>query len=593
VPHRTRPLATDGRSTTAGRLRRFGGTLVLATVLTAGCEPATRMDDAGSPDVSTSDVPVDDTGTDTPPPRCAIELDADGDGLADGFEGGPSRDADRDGLADYLDDDADGDGATDRLEAASATGCDARDLDGDRRPDHLDADADGDGLSDREERDVLGTDPLSADTDGDGDDDGVEHAFEHADPLDARYRLRADDAWLHLPHGVAVQHREMALAISPRRIDVIVLVDATASMAEAARAISTGAPAIVDALFDRGPDVAVAIAGFTGFGGLCDGPVCVDGPAGELPFQLYAAASTDRGQVIAGAEMILSDALGGPWVSHTEALYQALESRGLPPWLASAACAIGPDRLPRLGHACRRLGTLPIVVVVTDAASRNGPLTEGVMDASYIPSDFAPDPPPHSHDETLAATRRAGARVVGLVADVPGCGTSGTAVAADAQLAAWARATGGLDRAGDPVALSIACDGRDVGARLIEATSAVIAGTPMKVTLRLIDGAEGEETPTIDATTLVRRLDAARLLPVGEPVVECPRFERCGGAVFEGVRIGDGIVVGLELANRTLRDADHLQWARLGMSATGDGAVALGDRSLTVIVPTASDPAIH
>lgn len=545
------------------------------------------------------DVPVIDAGApDAPPPdapttRCPDPTDSDGDGLFDQLEGGPSRDADGDGLPDYLDDDADDDGVTDGLEAASLTGCDARDLDGDLWPDHLDADADGDGLSDREEREALGTDPSLADSDGDGHDDGVESAFAHADPLDARYGLRAADAWVRLPHGVAVQHREVALTVTPRRIDVIVLVDGTTSMADVTRAIASNAPALVDAIFDRGPDVAVALASFAGFGGLCSGTTCVDGPMGELPFRLHAAASTDRGQVIAGAEMLLGDALGGSWTSHAEALFLALDGRALMPWASSAACTVGPDRLPRLGHVCRRLGTLPVVAIVTDNGSRNGPLTDGVVDATYRASDFAPGPAPHRYDETLDAAHRAAARVVGLVADSPGCGTGGTAVSAEQQLVDWARATGGLDREGAPIVLPISCDGGDVGARLLEATSAVLSGTTMKVTLRVVDGPEGESTPPIDAAALVRRVDALRLEPEGDPVIDCPAFEHCGGAVFEGVRIGDRAVVRLELANRTLRDADHLQWTRVGVSATGDGAVALGDRWLTVIVPTASDPSIH
>jgi hypothetical protein len=92
------------------------------------------------------------------------QVDSDGDGLLDGFEG--DGDADGDGIPNYLDHDSDGDGIPDAVEGAG-------DLDFDNIPNFLDLDSDGDGISDADEI-AAGLDPYNIDSDGDTMPDGWE-----------------------------------------------------------------------------------------------------------------------------------------------------------------------------------------------------------------------------------------------------------------------------------------------------------------------------------------------------------------------------------------------------------------------------------
>lgn len=99
--------------------------------------------------------------------------DADGDGIADRFEGREeNRDTDGDGVPDYLDDDSDADGISDAQEAGDDdAGTPPYDSDGDGIYDFIDTDSDNNGILDASE--------VAGDADGDGalnssdlDDDG-------------------------------------------------------------------------------------------------------------------------------------------------------------------------------------------------------------------------------------------------------------------------------------------------------------------------------------------------------------------------------------------------------------------------------------
>jgi cysteine-rich repeat protein len=139
------------------------------------------IDDAFDPDQGgVAPTPRDDDGDDRPG---YIDLDSDGDGLADDREcADPTRcgDTDGDGSADHLDLDADDDGIVDAIEGFDA------DADGVADVTAEGADADGDGLDDAFDPRVVipdfdtdgGRDPY----DGDDDGDGVATIFECVDP---------------------------------------------------------------------------------------------------------------------------------------------------------------------------------------------------------------------------------------------------------------------------------------------------------------------------------------------------------------------------------------------------------------------------
>ncbi|CAM3893039.1 invasin domain 3-containing protein [Aquirufa aurantiipilula] len=103
--------------------------------------------------------------------------DVNGNGLADFLEGNPAPvpDTDKDGLPDYIDLDSDGDGIADKIELTN-------DPDKDGRPNYRDKDSDGDWLGDSDERDTDNDgDRIPNYLDDDSDGDGIPDAWEGKD----------------------------------------------------------------------------------------------------------------------------------------------------------------------------------------------------------------------------------------------------------------------------------------------------------------------------------------------------------------------------------------------------------------------------
>ncbi|WP_459471052.1 invasin domain 3-containing protein [Aquirufa beregesia] len=103
--------------------------------------------------------------------------DVNGNGLADFLEGNPAPvpDTDKDGTPDYIDLDSDGDGVADKIELTN-------DPDKDGRPNYRDKDSDGDWLGDSDERDTDNDgDRIANYLDDDSDGDGIPDAWEGKD----------------------------------------------------------------------------------------------------------------------------------------------------------------------------------------------------------------------------------------------------------------------------------------------------------------------------------------------------------------------------------------------------------------------------
>ncbi|AWL09160.1 Non-specific serine/threonine protein kinase [Aquirufa nivalisilvae] len=103
--------------------------------------------------------------------------DVNGNGLADFLEGNPAPvpDTDKDGTPDYIDLDSDGDGIADKIELTN-------DPDKDGKPNYRDKDSDGDWLGDSDERDTDNDgDRIPNYLDADSDGDGIPDAWEGKD----------------------------------------------------------------------------------------------------------------------------------------------------------------------------------------------------------------------------------------------------------------------------------------------------------------------------------------------------------------------------------------------------------------------------
>jgi hypothetical protein len=563
----------------APRALRLSLALALGAACTTG-NPRPERDGGPGPHDGTSDR------------RCETTTDSDGDGLYDEFEG--TEDWDRDGAGNHLDTDSDGDGIPDADESGGLGGCAARNADDDAIPDFLDNDSDNDGLSDREEHERYFTDPRSDDTDGDGFIDVAEVATGH-DPRDASDRISEEDFYLVLPYEGPAQTRELRFGTTVRRADVFFMMDRTGSMRDEVNALKRSLDRIVVEMTMRIRDIGVGFGGFAGFGGPAGGPaMCVlgictyaDGPEGDTPFHLYGVITTDVAQMRADLAMMQADQGGATWASSNEALYQAATGEGIAPWVRPQRCPAVPDETsPRYGYPCFRPGALPIMVVLTDTSSKNGPHTESVPGGTYDPAHFTMGPPPHTYMQTLTALRRIGARTIGVLS-----GAEISNPTPRRQFETWARETGTVDRSGMPIVFEIAPDGSGLGDSIIEAIRTLAEETPQNISAVAHDGDDHPpDVGPVDARLFIKEITPARLLERGVPTVTCPTMSRCDDAIFYAVAPGDVVEFRLRFQNDVVPPRGTAQVFRARIVVMGNGVAELDDRDVVIVVPAGSAP---
>lgn len=526
--------------------------------------------------------------------RCDTETDSDGDGLFDDFEG--MEDWDGDGVGNHLDEDSDDDGIPDSEESGVLGGCLARNTDDDAIPDYLDNDSDNDGLSDRDERERYSTNPLDPDSDGDGFIDVAEVATGH-NANDASDGIPEDDFYVVLPYDAPAQERDLRFSTTVRQADVFFMMDRTGSMSGEVSRLKSSLDTIVPQMTTLLTDVGVGFGGFAGFGGPAGGPcmtistpfgpieTCSDGPTGDVPFNLYGRITTDLARMRTDLAMMEADLGGANWASSNEALFQAATGDGIAPWVAVATCPSIPDETERrYGYPCFRPGSLPIMVVLTDTSSKNGPMTSG--SGTYTPSDFTMGPPPHTYDQTLDALRTIGARVIGVIS-----GAEITTPPPINQFQTWARETGTVDAAGAPITFMISGDGTGLDSSIIEAIRVLAEETPQDISAEPRDGDDiPMQAEPIDARQFIKTITPVRQLEGGVPTVTCPLTDRCDARFFYDVSPGDLVEFRIRFLNDFQRPQASTQLFRATIVVLGNAVAELDEREVLIIVPAGSTP---
>lgn len=572
-----------------------------ALVLAPGCQVTSNpmpMRDAG--------VGVDGGGTIVG--SCDTMTDSDGDGLFDAFEGNGTIDTDRDGTPDHLDLDSDGDAIPDAEESGAFGGCAARNSDDDEYADFRDNDSDNDGLSDRQEREETGTDPTQADTDGDGFDDLAEFLFApESDPLDPSRGIPADDFYVVLPYEGGRVTRNLRFGTALRQADVFFMMDRTGSMDAEESALRSGLADVVDRITTAIPDIGVGFGGFSGFGAPYAGTTCVtlpgfppictpaDGPMGDTPFNLYSVITTDRARMLADVALLRADAGGATWASHNEAMFQAATGDGIAPWVAPQVCPEVPDeRGTRFGYPCFRPGSLPILVVLTDTSSKNGPLTAGVSGGTYDAAAFtaAGGTPPHTWDQTRNELLSIGARVVGVLS-TSGCDPQVSNPTPQRQFEVIARETGTVRADGTPLVITTNCNATGLTDALVDAIQYLATETPNDISTATEDGADyPPEVGPIDApSTFINRITPRSLFDASPPsTIPCPDATRCDATQFYAVTPGDNVEFEIEFENRTVMPRASAQVFRATIVVLGNGVARLDEREVVIVVPAGSVP---
>ncbi len=520
---------------------------------------------------------------------CSSDADADGDGIFDEYE--TSQDWEGDGTPNYQDTDSDGDGYLDAEEHGVPGGCTAVDLDSDGIPDYLDLDSDGDGLSDEEERTRFFTDPRNPDTDGDGFIDLAEAAT-GTDPNDAASRIPEDTFYVVLPYLGEAEERELVFGTTLRKADVFFMLDGTGSMVGERSRLVSSLSTIVTEMTEVLTDVGVGFGGFAGFGGRNAGgcmtflgiETCQDGPEGDEPFRLDQVITTDLAEMQAGVMRLHTDYGGANWASSNEALYQAATGEGFQPWLGPQRCTLVPDEEGRrYGYPCFRPGALPILVVLTDTSSKNGPLVgaSGMYDDSGFTASTRG---PHRYEETLAALNGIGARVIGVIS-----GDEIGSPSAISQFETWARETGTVDGSGDPITFMISEDGSGLDSSIVEAIRVLAEETPQDIDAEARDGEDRPEEMGVDARMFIKAITPVSLFD-GVMNVECPMTGRCDDQQFYDVTPGQTVRFRVRFLNDFHMPRSFAQVFLATIYVLGNGVAELDAREVVIVVPAGSVP---
>jgi hypothetical protein len=442
------------------------------------------------------------------------------------------------------------------------------DTDGDTIPDFRDPDSDDDGLSDADER-ARGTSPTAADTDGDGVSDLIELAA-GTSPLDtSESPLTRGDFVFVVPYErpPAPERDTLQFRTNIQFADIYFLFDRSGSMAGEIGALRGAVGTLMAELTCTDFGTPCARDSDCGPGRVC-GPrsTCIEDPAIDACVASPWAGAGWYLENLANVQSLQPDpaatsaALSFGTTGSTERLFRALwqVSGAMSPPSGASGCA--PATVGRVGCPAFREEAVKVVVAFTDEDSDG---TETAAQAG-------------------AAMRALGLRMVGVWSGTPSSSARGSLVDV-------ARASGSLDRAGNPLVF----DGADAAVvpAVSRAVREIVEGVPLRATIEARD----EPDDAGDALQFIARLEV-NVSGVGACTRVAPTEDTDGDGfadAFPALRPGTPVcwdVVARE--NRTVMPTRAPQVFRALLTVRGDGS-PLDTRNVYFLVPpTVPDPGV-
>jgi hypothetical protein len=315
-------------------------------------------------------------------------------------------------------------------------------------------------------------------------------------------------------------------------------------------------------------DVQFGVATYSDF------PITPYGDRMDIPFTLVTPIDRSLANIQGALNSVMAGGGGDNPEAMVEALYQVATGEGYLPWIPPRAPCASPGRL---GYACFRREAQPILVLIADAPSHNGPST-GLRDTAYNDALFLNPPAcpatlpmcrasrgPHTYAEARAALQRLNARVIGVSSGSPGL--SGLT---DMQIIA--RDTGTVTAAGVPLVISINTDGSDLDTRVVSAVQTFTRQVRFNASARVVD-----LDPQRPATRIVAAVRPQSADPMGN-------VQRTDDTTFYGVVPGTRLTFSLELVSPLPR-TDVEQRFPTRVQFLGDGRANLGWRDLEIVIP--------
>ena len=364
--------------------------------------------------------------------------------------------------------------------------------------------------------------------------------------------------------------------------DVFFLIDHTGSMDGEIDNIKTNLQrTIVPAIARAIDDVQFGVATYADFP--LRAPNGVDyGDPSDIPFTLVSPIDRGVANVQGAVDGIVTGGGGDNPEAMAEALFQVATGAGYFPWItARAACPV-PGRL---GYGCLRPNAQPIIILVSDAPSHNGPGgTNGYASVSFTsPASCPPSHPacaasrpPHTYDEAVAALRALNARFIGISSGVePFSGRE--------DMIRLATDTDSVTAAGAPLVFDIGPDGRELDTRVVTAVETFTQQVRFNASARLVD-----LDPAHPASQFVVAVRPAGASPMSN-------IQRLDTTTFYGVVPGTQLTFSLELQSNVPRTAAAQRFpARVQFF--GDGRPNLGSQDVVIVIPgldgSGCDPAV-
>jgi hypothetical protein len=334
--------------------------------------------------------------------------------------------------------------------------------------------------------------------------------------------------------------------------DVLFLVDVTGSMGEEIGQIRDFLrDEIAPGLAAQIPDLQMAVAHFADF------PLPDEnyGEEEDDLFRLLQISINDIASVQQAVDRLpLQGGRDGP-EAMVEALYLSATGEGMGAFAQPARCAPGTA-----GAACFRRSGTRIVLTFSDAPSHQGPGDHDMYRRGSI------TPPPHNYDQTLAALRSIGAKVIGLYSgEVSGDGRR--------DLERIALDTGAATAGGTPLVFDIGTNGGFLAASVIEGTRTLVDEVPIDLDL-VVEDVEGD---AFDTTRFVTEIVAVSATPRdGATIV---------GDRFDNVRPGTRIAFSIRLANQLVPQTSVPQEFLMRVVLRGDSVTRLRENLVRIIVP--------
>lgn len=489
-----------------------------------------------------------------------LDPDCDDDTILDGDEA--FEDPDMDGTPNYLDRDSDADTVPDISEAGdTALETLPVDTDDDSTPDYLDPDADDDGLSDRREV-MAGTDRIRSDSDGDDVSDLVEVAA-GSDPLrgEDSPRTRGDFVFVVPYQEPSDPDRDtLDFATTIRSADIYFLMDTTGSM-------RTSIDSLRDNIRSFIPQVRNVLSdAYFGIGDFRDYPVTGYGNAGDWVYQNRASITNSMSVIEAALQQYNQGGGGDNPEGLIPALYAVATGNSLPGnsgLTTAATCPAGT-----FGYPCFRSNAVPIVVMITDDQTHNGPNNAN----SYSNGTVGGVTP--SYSDTIAALNAANISVIGV-----GQGTTG-----EQHMRAIATATGSVNGSGQPF-YSTWSGGSPIGNTVLSQIQALAMTARFDVSVRYVDD------PSDAVDTWAAFVDRLTPNEAGDASRSCVA-RAASDTNADGVRDTFLAVQGQRVCfdvfskqNDTVEPAAEPLLFRATIQVIGDGFTVLDERTVFFLVP--------